>query len=155
MADLDDVPKLDKQKKHTIELVVDRIVLKEGVRNRLADSIETALNAANGIIIVLRRIEKNQDGYEKIISDLAASGASADTSKDYIEDEVFFSQKNACPDCGISVPELQPRLFSFNNPFGACPECTGLGEKMEFDLDLMIPDSCCFCWLGCLFSFSN
>lgn len=140
MADLDDVPKLDKQKKHTIELVVDRIVLKEGVRNRLADSIETALNAANGIIIVLRRIEKTQGGYEKIISDLAASGASVDTSKDYIEDEVFFSQKNACPDCGISVPELQPRLFSFNNPFGACPECTGLGEKMEFDLDLMIPD---------------
>ena len=121
MVELDESIKLDKQKKHTIEIVVDRIALKEDVRKRLAESVEAALNSANGVIVVLRRINDESE-------------------KGYHEEEVFFSQKNACPDCGISIPELQPRLFSFNNPFGACPECTGLGEKMEYDLDLMIPD---------------
>jgi excinuclease ABC subunit A len=111
MVELDDSIKLDKQKKHTIELVIDRIVLSPEVRKRVAESVEAALLAANGIIMVVR------DGAE-----------------------VLFSQKNACPDCGVSIPELQPRLFSFNNPWGACPECTGLGEKMEFDADLLIPD---------------
>ncbi len=116
MTSLDDSIKLDKQKKHTIEIVVDRIVLGSDVRKRLADSVETALESANGIIVVTKRVE----------------------DKDV---EVFFSQKNACPDCGISIPELQPRLFSFNNPFGACPECTGLGQKMEWDAKKIIPDS--------------
>ncbi len=116
MTSLDDSIKLDKQKKHTIEIVVDRIVLGPDVRKRLADSVETALESANGIIVVTKRVE----------------------DKDV---EVFFSQKNACPDCGISIPELQPRLFSFNNPFGACPECTGLGQKMEWDVKKIIPDS--------------
>ena len=116
MTSLDDSIKLDKQKKHTIEIVVDRIVLGPDVRKRLADSVETALQSANGIIVVTKRVEDK-------------------------EVEVFFSQKNACPDCGISVPELQPRLFSFNNPFGACPECTGLGQKMEWDVKKIIPDS--------------
>ncbi len=116
MTSLDDSIKLDKQKKHTIEIVVDRIVLSSDVRKRLADSVETALQSANGIIIVTKRTEEG-------------------------ETEVFFSQKNACPDCGVSIPELQPRLFSFNNPFGACPECTGLGQKMEWDLNKIIPDS--------------
>lgn len=116
MAELDDSIKLDKQKKHTIEIVVDRIVKSEDCRTRLADSIEIALKNANGIVIVSRRTD---DG----------------------EEEVFFSQKNACPDCGISIPDLQPRLFSFNNPFGACPECTGLGQKMEWDLKKILPDS--------------
>ena len=115
MASLDDPIKLDKQKKHTIEIVVDRIVLSEDVRARLADSIEIGLKDANGIIIVTRRTEEG-------------------------EQEVFFSQKNACPDCGISIPELQPRLFSFNNPFGACPECTGLGEKMDWNYNKILPD---------------
>lgn len=119
MADLEETVKLDKQKKHTIEFVIDRIVLKDDIRKRLADSVETALNSANGLITVVKRI---------------------DVGEGHSEEEVMFSQKNACPDCGISIPELQPRLFSFNNPFGACPECTGLGEKMEFDVDLMIPD---------------
>ena len=119
MADLEETVKLDKQKKHTIELVIDRIVLKDDIRKRLADSVETALNSANGLITVVKHI---------------------DVGEGHSEEEVMFSQKNACPDCGISIPELQPRLFSFNNPFGACPECTGLGEKMEFDVDLMIPD---------------
>ncbi|MDR2079363.1 MAG: excinuclease ABC subunit UvrA, partial [Treponema sp.] len=96
--------KLDKQKKHTIEIVVDRLVVKPEIRSRLAESVETALDAADGIMLALIR-EESQDAYT----------------------ERFFSRKNACPDCGISIPELQPRLFSFNNPFGACPACTGLG----------------------------
>ena len=115
MADLDETIKLDKQKKHTIEIVVDRIVKSADVRTRLTDSVEIALKSANGIVVVTRRTE---DG----------------------EEEVFFSQKNACPDCGISIPDLQPRLFSFNNPFGACPECTGLGQKMEWDESKILPD---------------
>ena len=115
MASLEDSIKLDKQKKHTIEIVIDRIILSADVRKRLADSVETALESAGGIITVTKQGENG-------------------------EEEVFFSQKNACPDCGISIPELQPRLFSFNNPFGACPECTGLGEKMEYDKALIAPD---------------
>ena len=115
MASLEDTIKLDKQKKHTIEIVIDRIILSADVRKRLADSVETALESAGGIITVTKQGENG-------------------------EEEVFFSQKNACPDCGISIPELQPRLFSFNNPFGACPECTGLGEKMEYDKELIAPD---------------
>lgn len=120
MVELEDSIKLDKQKKHTIEIVVDRIVLKSESRKRLADSVETALSHSNGTIVVLKRVYKTEDKFT--------------------EEEVFFSQKNACPDCGISIPELQPRLFSFNNPFGACPDCSGLGEKMEFDRNLIIPD---------------
>lgn len=115
MTSLDENVKLDKQKKHTIEIIVDRIILNPDCRKRLADSVETALESASGIIIVTKKTEAG-------------------------EEEVFFSQKNACPDCGISIPELQPRLFSFNNPFGACPECTGLGQKMEWDLKKIIPD---------------
>ena len=117
MAELEDSIKLDKQKKHTIEIVVDRIKKSDEVRSRLADSIEIALKNANGIVVVTRQ---NPD--------------------DDKTTEVFFSQKNACPDCGISIPDLQPRLFSFNNPFGACPECTGLGEKMEWDYNKILPD---------------
>ena len=115
MVELEESVKLDKQKKHSIDIVVDRIVMGEGVRKRLASSVETALESSNGMLVATRRI--------------------GDT-----ETEQFFSQKNSCPDCGISIPELQPRLFSFNNPFGACPDCTGLGETMEFDLDLIVPD---------------
>ncbi len=122
MVELDDSIKLDKQKKHTIEIVVDRIAIKADGRKRLAESVETALNSSNGVLIVLRRIND-------------------DSEKGWHEEEVFFSQKNACPDCGISIPELQPRLFSFNNPFGACPECTGIGEKMEWDSKKILPDS--------------
>ena len=114
MASLEDSIKLDKQKKHTIEIVVDRIVVGPDVKKRLADSVETALESSSGIIVTKR----TEEG----------------------ETEVFFSQKNACPDCGISIPELQPRLFSFNNPFGACPECTGLGQRMEWDVNKILPD---------------
>ena len=104
--------KLDKNIKHNIEIVVDRLVVKPGIERRLADSIENVLELADGLLEV-----------------------------DVIDGEMLhFSQNFACPDCGISVAELEPRSFSFNNPFGACPECFGLGYKMEFDLDLMIPD---------------
>ena len=117
MVNFDDEPliKLDKQKKHTIEIVVDRLVIGPDIRSRLAESVEAALQASEGILLLL---VQGQGG----------------------DEERFFSQKNACPDCGISIPELQPRLFSFNNPFGACPACSGLGAKLEFDPRLVIPD---------------
>ncbi|GHU97041.1 UvrABC system protein A [Spirochaetia bacterium] len=111
LDDADAAVKLDKQKKHTIEIVVDRLVIGADIRPRLAESVEAALNAADGIMLVVCDNEEH-----------------------------FFSQKNACPDCGISIPELQPRLFSFNNPFGACPGCSGLGVKLEFDPALVIPN---------------
>ncbi len=125
MVELEDSIKLDKQKKHTIELVIDRIIIKENVRKRLADSVEAALAASNGILLAVQQVPAGED---------------ADGKQKFTEKETFFSQKNSCPDCGVSLPELQPRLFSFNNPFGACPECTGLGEKMEFSEDLIVPD---------------
>jgi excinuclease ABC subunit A len=115
---LDEDIKLDKQKKHNIEIIVDRLVVGEGIRARLAESVEACLAAAGGIMLIL-----------------AQKAGESKTS------EYFVSQKNACPDCGLSIPELQPRLFSFNNPYGACPSCTGLGIKMEFDPSLVIPDS--------------
>ena len=103
---------LDKNIKHNIEIVVDRLVVRPGLESRLSDSVETALKLADGLIYV-------DTGGDELLS---------------------FSQSFACPDCGISVDEVEPRSFSFNNPFGACPECSGLGYKMEFDEDLMIPD---------------
>ncbi len=104
--------KLDKNIKHNIEIIVDRLVVKEGITRRLTDSIENVIELANGLMIV-----------------------------DIIGGEPMnFSDSFACPDCGISIEEVEPRSFSFNNPFGACPECFGLGYKMEFDVDLMIPD---------------
>ena len=114
---LDESIKLDKQKKHTIEIIVDRLVIGPDIRSRLAESVEAAMQTSEGLMLVLS--QHSADGQVS---------------------EHFFSQKNACPDCGISIPELQPRLFSFNNPFGACPGCSGLGVKMEFDPDLVIPD---------------
>ena len=110
--DLSEEIKLDKNIKHNIEIVVDRLVIKEGIEKRLTDSIEAVLKLASGLMIV-----------------------------DVIDGEqIRFSEGFSCPDCGISIEEIEPRSFSFNNPFGACPECLGLGYKMEFDEDLMIPD---------------
>lgn len=110
--DVEEEIKLDKNKKHNIEIVVDRLVVKEGLEKRLTDSIENALKLADGVVIV----------------DVIGGK------------QMTFSESFACPDCGISVDEIEPRTFSFNNPFGACPECYGLGYKMEFDERLMIPD---------------
>ena len=106
--------KLEKNIKHLIEIVVDRLVVKPGIERRLADSIETVLNLADGLLVVEIMGEKSE--------------------------LMTFSSSYACPDCGISMEEIEPRSFSFNNPFGACPDCYGLGYKMEFDEDLMIPD---------------
>jgi excinuclease ABC subunit A len=116
-VNLDESISLDKQKKHTIEIVADRLVIAPNIRQRLAESAEAALQAADGVMLVLCQPPGEANA-----------------------NELFFSQKNACPDCGVSMPELQPRLFSFNNPFGACPSCTGLGIRMEFDPDLIIPN---------------
>ncbi|WP_010259240.1 excinuclease ABC subunit UvrA [Treponema primitia] len=129
--DDDGAIKLDKQKKHSIEIVVDRLVIGPDIRSRLAESVEAALNAADGIMLVLQ-----QGGSGDKTGAREKSGASGGGSSV----EHFFSQKNACPDCGISIPELQPRLFSFNNPYGACPSCSGLGAKLEFDPSLVIPN---------------
>jgi excinuclease ABC subunit A len=104
--------KLDKNKKHTIEVVVDRIIVRPGVEKRLADSLETALKAGGGVVIA-----SIADG-----------------------EEIIFSENFACPECGVGLSEISPRLFSFNSPFGACPECTGLGMKQEIDPELVIPD---------------
>ena len=112
MYELTDEIKLDKNKKHNIEIVVDRLSIREGIEKRLTDSIETTLKLADGIMTV-----------------------------DVIGGKpINFSQSFACPDCEISIDEIEPRSFSFNNPFGACPDCFGLGYKMEFDAELMIPD---------------
>ena len=120
-VNLDEDIKLDKQKKHTIEIIVDRLVVGPDIRSRLAESVETCLQTAEGIMLV-------------VVQKTGGPNEGGGTS------EYFFSQKNACPDCGISIPELQPRLFSFNNPFGACPSCSGLGAKLEFDPNLVIPN---------------
>jgi excinuclease ABC subunit A len=112
MHELSEPMELDKKKKHTIEVVVDRLVIKEGLQGRLADSLETALRLADGIV----RVEVI-DGESQL-----------------------YSQQHACVDCGISYPEITPRMFSFNNPYGACPACTGLGTRMYFDPDQVVPN---------------
>ncbi|MDC6268336.1 excinuclease ABC subunit UvrA [Lysinibacillus fusiformis] len=112
LRDLDDAIDLDKNKKHSIEVVIDRVVMKEGVAARLSDSLETALRLADGRVLV-----------------------------DVMEhEELLFSEHHACPICGFSIGELEPRMFSFNSPFGACPSCDGLGSTQEVDLDLVVPD---------------
>ena len=113
LYDLSEEIRLEKNNKHLIEVVVDRLVVKPGIEKRLTDSIETVLSLSEGLLVV----EEADSGEIQT-----------------------FSSSYACPDCGISVEEVEPRSFSFNNPFGACPECSGLGYKMEFDEDLMIPD---------------
>jgi len=111
--DVTEVPELSKSQQHTIEVVVDRIVIKDGIRSRLFDSVEAALRIADGYVVI-------------------------DTMDD---NELLFSEHYACPVCGFTVPELEPRFFSFNAPFGSCPDCDGLGIKLEVDLDLVVPDS--------------
>jgi excinuclease ABC subunit A len=112
MLDLSEDIELDKNKKHSIEVVIDRVVVKEGVSARLADSLESALKLGDG----------------KVIIDVIG------------QDELLFSENHACPICGFSIGSLEPRMFSFNSPFGACPECDGLGSKLKVDMDLVIPD---------------
>jgi len=112
ILDVNEEINLEKNKKHTIEVVIDRLVIREGIEQRLADSLETALKLGEGVV------------YVQIVDG----------------ELLMFSQNYACVDCGISLPELAPRMFSFNNPFGACPACSGLGSNMEFDLELVLPN---------------
>ena len=112
ITDVNEVPELDKNKNHSIEVVVDRLVVKPGIETRLADSIETALQLSEGTLIV----------------DVIGG------------EEMKFSENHACPICGFSIGELEPRMFSFNSPFGACPTCDGLGQILRVDLDLVVPD---------------
>jgi excinuclease ABC subunit A len=134
---LDEDIRLDKQKKHSIEIVVDRMAVGQGIRSRLSESVEAALEAADGLLLVAAQ---GSAGTLGSAGTQGPEGGEAGGTGESGWTEQFFSQKNACPDCGISIPELQPRLFSFNNPYGACPECSGLGAKLEFDPDLVIPD---------------
>ena len=127
MYELTEEIPLEKNKKHNIEIVVDRLIVKEGIEKRLTDSLESVLELADGLVMV--EVQKpRQDGDQ------------ADDPQNRESQIMQFSDSFACPDCGISVDEIEPRSFSFNNPFGACPDCFGLGYKMEFDEDLMIPD---------------
>ena len=110
---IEEVPVLDKKFKHSIDVVVDRLVMKEDLRQRLSQSVETALSLAEGLVVI-----------------------------DVVDGETFtYSERFACPEHGVSLPELQPRIFSFNSPHGACPRCTGLGAQQEIDPDLLVPDS--------------
>jgi len=129
--DLADEIELDKKKKHDIDIVVDRIVVKEGVQRRMADSLETALHHADGVVKV-EVVTPATVPTGPVEADLKPASASPTT--------VIFSEKLACVECGISYQEITPRLFSFNNPHGACPDCTGLGTRMYFDADLVIPN---------------
>ena len=117
--ELADVPKLDKKKKHDIEVVVDRLVVRKDMAGRLADSLETALGLADGIAVAEFADETDDDGAPR---------------------QLIFSEKFACPVSGFTIEEIEPRLFSFNNPFGACPACDGLGTELQFEADLVVPD---------------
>ena len=127
--DLSDEINIDKNKKHEIELVVDRIVIREDIRSRLTESVETALKNANNMVVI--------SVVPKEYMDLSSFGG---IKREDGTTEILFSCNYACPDCGFSFPELTPRMFSFNNPFGACPDCLGIGYLMKIDEDLIIPD---------------
>lgn len=133
LYELSEEIKLDKNIKHNIEILVDRLVIKPGIEKRLSESLEQVMELAEGLAVV---------DVQRPRTDLDQPRETRLSQKEgETEDEIInFSQNFACPDCGISIEEIEPRSFSFNNPFGACPDCLGLGYKMEFDLDLMIPD---------------
>ena len=122
MHELDEEFDIEKNKKHDIEVVVDRLVVREEARSRLNDSCETALKLADGLLLVQVQIPREDENGERVFD----------------ESEVLFSQKLSCPMCGISVEDLSPRMFSFNNPFGACPDCSGLGFHTYVDPDLCV-----------------
>ena len=145
MFDIEEAPALDKKYKHDIEVVVDRIVVREGIKTRLADSFETALTLADGLAYV---------------DDADAPPPPKQTKKGGIKDHVpegrtVFSAKFACPVSGFTIDEVEPRLFSFNNPFGACPACDGLGTEMYFDPDLVVPDEALSLNQGALSPWAN
>jgi excinuclease ABC subunit A len=130
MVELANPPLLDKQKKHTIDIVIDRLVVKEGIEQRLADSLETATRVAKGLVKIL---SEAKDPSRKNATDPSPSSGLR-------MKEELMSQSYACPDCGISIGEITPRLFSFNSPYGACPRCSGLGVLLEMDETKIVPD---------------
>lgn len=137
MYDLSEDIKLDKNIKHNISVIIDRLVVKEGIEKRLSDSLESSLKLGGGLTVC--EIVGSPAG-----SDTASSGgekaSKSGKAAEALPTEITLSQNFSCPDCGISIEEFEPRTFSFNNPFGACPDCAGLGSRHEFSLDLIIPD---------------
>ncbi|MCQ2401216.1 MAG: excinuclease ABC subunit UvrA [Lachnospiraceae bacterium] len=131
LYDLSEEIKLDKNLKHDIEIVVDRLIMRDGLTQRLTDSVENVLKLSGGLMVVdIIRVGEITDASPENVNRTIKDG-----------DQLSFSQNFACPDCGVSIEEIEPRSFSFNNPYGACPECFGLGYRMEFDIRLMIPDT--------------
>ncbi len=124
--------KLDKYKIHNIEIVVDRLIINQEIKKRLTDSVETALKVGKGVVIILKTRDQSEGSGVASFSQSHARRAA--------HDELIFNEQYACVECGISYAEVEPRIFSFNSPYGACPECNGLGTKFEFDSDLIIPD---------------
>jgi excinuclease ABC subunit A len=148
MIELADPPTLDKQKKHTIDIVIDRLVVKEGMAQRLADSLETATRVTKGLVKILYAapvIPSRNDGEEsparKNGKRKSAGDPSPSTGLGMTANEELLSQNYACPDCGVSIGEITPRLFSFNSPYGACPRCSGLGVLLEIDERKIVPDA--------------
>jgi len=128
-----DVPELDKKFKHDIDVVVDRVVVREDMSTRLADSLETALRLTDGLAVA-------ELADKPLPADETAAGGSKNKSKNETHERLVFSEKFACPVSGFTIPEIEPRLFSFNNPFGACPSCDGLGTQQKIDENLVVPD---------------
>lgn len=135
----DDIP-MDRYKQHTIEVIVDRIVVKEGIERRLSDSIEAALKMGSGLVTLSLDFKEGAEIPERVRQLAAQQMAGDEALEGQGPHDILFSEAYSCPVCGYSLPELEPRLFSFNSPFGACPDCTGLGTKTEFDVDLVAPD---------------
>ncbi len=131
--EIDAVPALDKKYKHDVDVVVDRIVVREDIATRLADSFETALKLADGLAIA--------EFTDKPLPASQTSEESANKSKNETHERIMFSERFACPVSGFTIEEIEPRLFSFNNPFGACPACDGLGTELKFEADMIVPDA--------------
>ena len=140
--DIGATPALDKKLKHDIEIVVDRIVVKPDIGNRLPDSIETALNLADGLLVVefADPATPERSPADKSVKNEKGFAAASEKEKDGKQKQIVFSSKFACPVSGFTIPEIEPRLFSFNNPHGACPQCDGLGTQNYFDEALVVPD---------------
>ena len=145
IIDLSEEINLDKKKNHYIEIVVDRLVIREDIKSRLTESVETALSHANKLVVI--EVASNIDENAKKLEELGARNANSQKLSDSKEKknsneakQILFSCNYACPDCGFSFPEITPRMFSFNNPMGACPSCLGIGFLMKMDEDLIIPD---------------
>lgn len=130
--DLSEEIKIEKNKKHYVEIVIDRLIIRDDIKSRLTESIETALSHANKLVVI--NVMSKYDENEKILNEIGVKTAKNNSK------EILFSCNYACPDCGFSFPEITPRMFSFNNPMGACPSCLGIGYLMKMDEDLIIPD---------------